>query len=129
MGEILDDLSIGAPATVTGDVPLPEALIPPGWPISGGIGIPHDPRDWWSVDLLFGSRFYSWEQCSMNESKSKKNTPLHDGFEWAGAVARVRRGARSNRAGRRTALLSMLTAAYVNSSRGGRTSERTTGER
>jgi hypothetical protein len=83
----------------------------------------------WSVDLLFGPRFYSWEQCSMNESKSKKTAPLHDGFEWAGAVARVRRGTRSNRAGRRTALLSMLTAAYVNSSRGGRISDRSAGER
>lgn len=83
----------------------------------------------WSVDLLFGPRFYSWEQCLMNESKSKKAAPLHDGFEWAGAVARVRRGVRSNRAGRRTALLGMLTAAYVNSSRGGRVSDRTSGER
>jgi hypothetical protein len=83
----------------------------------------------WSVDLLFGPRFYSWEQCSMSESKSKKTAPLHDGFEWAGAVARVRRGVRSNRAGRRTALLSMLTAAYVNSSRGGRINDRTAGER
>jgi len=65
----------------------------------------------------------------MNESKSKKTAPLHDGFEWAGAVARVRRGTRSNRAGRRSALLGMLTAAYVNSSRGGRTTDRTAGER
>ena len=83
----------------------------------------------WSVDLLFGPRFYSWEQCSMSESKSKKTAPLHDGFEWAGAVARVRRGVRSTRAGRRAALLSMLTAAYVNSSRGGRISDRTASER
>jgi hypothetical protein len=59
----------------------------------------------------------------MNDSKStKKTTPVHDGFAYAGAVARVHRGVRSSRAGRRTALLSMLTAAYVNSSRGGRTS-------
>jgi hypothetical protein len=83
----------------------------------------------WSVDLLFRPRFYSWEQCLMNESKSKKTAPSHEGFEWAGAVARVRRGVRSSRAGRRTALLSMLTAAYVNSSRGGRISDRTAGER
>ena len=83
----------------------------------------------WSVGQTFGPRFYSWEPCSMSESKSKKTAPLHDGFEWAGAVARVRRGVRSNRAGRRTALLSMLTAAYVNSSRGGRISDRTAGER
>jgi hypothetical protein len=65
----------------------------------------------------------------MNESKSKKNAPLHEGFEWAGAVARVRRGARSSRAGRRSALLGMLTAAYVNSSRGGRVPERAGSER
>jgi hypothetical protein len=65
----------------------------------------------------------------MNDAKSKKNAPVHVGFEWAGAVARVRRGGRSTRAGRRGALLSMLTAAYANSSRGGRTSDRTGGER
>ena len=96
----------------------------------GGIRVPSGPMEWWSVDLLFGSRFYSWGSCSMNEAKSKKNAPLHDGFEWAGAVARVRRGAHSSRAGRRAALLGMLTAAYVNSSRGGtRTTDRTGGER
>ncbi len=65
----------------------------------------------------------------MNESNSKKNAPLHEGFEWAGAVARVRRGVRSGRAGRRAALLSMLTAAYANSSRGTRASDRTGNER
>ena len=83
----------------------------------------------WSVDLLFGPRFYSWGFLSMNESKSKKIAPLHDGFEWAGAVARVRRGVRSNRACRRAALLGMLTAAYANSTRGGRIGDRTAGER
>jgi hypothetical protein len=87
------------------------------------------PKGMWSVDLLFGPRFYSWGFCSMNESKSKKNAPVHDGFEWAGAVARVRRGVRSNRAGRRAALLGMLTAAYANSSRGGRIGDRSAGER
>jgi|SwirhisoilCB1_FD_contig_61_366521_length_755_multi_3_in_0_out_0_2 hypothetical protein len=65
----------------------------------------------------------------MNESMSKKATPAHSGFEWAGAMARVRRGAVSNRSGRRGALLSMLTAAYMNSSRNGRINDRTTGER
>ena len=95
---------------------------------AGNSGSPR-PKGMWSVDLLFGPRFYSWEQCSMSESKFKKTAPLHDGFEWAGAVARVRRGVRSTRAGRRTALLSMLTAAYMNSSRGGRISDRTAGER
>ena len=65
----------------------------------------------------------------MNDSKTKKLAPVHDGFEWAGAVARVRRGVRSARAGRRAALLSMLTAAYVNSNRSGRISDRTAGER
>jgi hypothetical protein len=66
---------------------------------------------------------------SMNESKSKKNAPVHEGFEWAGAVARVKRGVRAGRAGRRAALLGMLTAAYANSTRGGRIPDRTNGER
>jgi hypothetical protein len=65
----------------------------------------------------------------MNESITKKNAPVHDGFEWAGAVARVRRGVRSGRAGRRAALLSMLTSAYANSSRGVRTTDRSGSER
>jgi hypothetical protein len=65
----------------------------------------------------------------MNESITKKNAPVHDGFEWAGAVARVRRGVRSGRAGRRAALLSMLTSAYANSSRGVRTPDRSGSER
>lgn len=65
----------------------------------------------------------------MSEPKSKKNAPTHEGFEWAGAVARVRRGVRSSRAGRRAALLGMLTAAYVNTSRGGRASDRSTTDR
>ena len=64
----------------------------------------------------------------MNESKSKKTAPLHDGFEWAGG-SRGSAGVCVGIAGRRTALLSMLTAAYVNSSRGGRISDRTAGER
>lgn len=59
----------------------------------------------------------------MSESNLKKNAPLHSGFEWAGTVARIRRGGKSSRAGRRSALLSILTSAYVNSSRGGRTPE------
>jgi hypothetical protein len=66
---------------------------------------------------------------SMNESKSKKAATVHAGFEWAGAMARVRRGAVSNRAGRRGALLSMLTAAYVNTSRNGRINERVASDR
>jgi hypothetical protein len=97
--------------------------------VLGGIWVPLGPREWWSVDLWFGSRFSLWEFCLMNESNSKKNAPGHDGFEWAGAVARVRRGARSGRAGRRAALLSMLTSAYANSSRGTRTNDRTGSER
>ena len=61
----------------------------------------------------------------MNEPKSKKPAPVHAGFEWAGAVARVRRGGKSTRAGRRAALLGMLTATYANSTRGGRIGDRT----
>jgi hypothetical protein len=65
----------------------------------------------------------------MSEPKSKKSAPVHAGFEWAGAVARVRRGGKSTRAGRRAALLGMLTASYANSSRGGRLGDRTGSER
>jgi len=54
----------------------------------------------------------------MSESNSKRTAPVHSGFEWAGTVARIRRGGKSLRAGRRSALLGMLTSAYVNSSRG-----------
>ena len=94
-----------------------------------GIRVPFGPREWRSVDLISGPRFSLWEFCLMNESNTKKNAPVHDGFEWAGAVARVRRGARSGRAGRRAALLNMLTAAYANSSRGVRTTDRSGSER
>jgi hypothetical protein len=59
----------------------------------------------------------------MSEQNSKRNPIAHNGFEWAGAVARVRRGGQSPRSGRRSALLSMLTSAYVNSSRGRTASE------
>ncbi len=56
----------------------------------------------------------------MSVANTKKSAPVHSGFEWAGAVARIRRGGGSIRAGRRSALLGMLTASYANSSRGGR---------
>ena len=59
----------------------------------------------------------------MNVANSKKPAPLPLGFEWAGAVARIRRGGVSSRAGRRSALLGVLTAAYANASRGGRSGE------
>ena len=65
----------------------------------------------------------------MNEPKSKKNAPVHAGFEWAGAVARVHRGGKSTRSGRRAALLGMLTATYANSTRGGRIGDRSGSER
>jgi hypothetical protein len=97
--------------------------------VLGGIRVPLGPMEWRSVDLLTGSRFCLWGFCLMSESNSKKNAPVHEGFEWAGAVARVRRGVRSGRAGRRAALLSMLTAAYANSSRGTRAGDRTGNER
>jgi len=97
--------------------------------VLGRIWVLPGPMEWWSVDLLLGSRFSLWGLCLMNEPKSKKIAPLHEGFEWAGAVARVRRGGRTGRPGRRTALLSMLTAAYANSSRGTRTTDRTGAER
>ena len=56
----------------------------------------------------------------MSLANTKKNAPLHAGFEWAGVVARVRRGAGSSRSGRRSALLGVLTSVYANSSRGTR---------
>jgi hypothetical protein len=75
------------------------------------------------------SSLHQEDMIPMNESMAKKVAPAHSGFEWAGAMARVRRGAVSNRAGRRGALLSMLTAAYMNTSRNGRVNDRVTGER
>ncbi len=59
----------------------------------------------------------------MSESNSKRNVTGHSAFEWAGAVARIRRGGKSLRTGRRSALLSMLTSSYGNSTRGGRPTE------
>lgn len=61
--------------------------------------------------------------CSMKLANSKKPAPLPTGFEWAGAVARIRRSGGSFRSGRRSALLGVLTSVYANTSRGGRTME------
>jgi len=59
----------------------------------------------------------------MNVSKSKKRpNAMHNGFEWAGAMARIRRGGVSSRSGRRSALLGALTASYANTGRTGRRS-------
>lgn len=63
----------------------------------------------------------------MSLANSKKNAPLHGGFEWAGVVARVRRGGGSSRSGRRSALLGVLTSVYANSSRGKGPAPRTSG--
>ncbi len=59
----------------------------------------------------------------MTSSNPKKTAPMHSGFEWAGTVARIRRGGKSSRAGRRSALLGVLTSIYANSTRGGRAGE------
>ena len=64
---------------------------------------------------------------SMSESNCPKNAIHHNGFEWAGTVARIRRGGKSMRSGRRSALLSMLTSTYVNTSRTGARSADTRG--
>jgi hypothetical protein len=69
---------------------------------------------------------------SMSVAKKSKNPLQHSGFEYMGAVARIRRSGGTSRAGRRSALLGLLTAAYANSSRngnasGGRTPEPRTG--
>jgi hypothetical protein len=56
----------------------------------------------------------------MSASNSKKPAPLHSGYEWAGTVARFQRGAKTLRAGRRAALLGVLSSVYANASRTGR---------
>ena len=60
----------------------------------------------------------------MSASNSKKPAPLHSPYEWGGTVARINRGSASSRAGRRSALLGIITSVYANSSRG----KSTTGE-
>ena len=52
----------------------------------------------------------------MSEGNSKRNASTTTGLEWAGTVARIRRGGKSLRAGRRSALLGVMTAAYGNTS-------------
>lgn len=59
----------------------------------------------------------------MSESNCQRHANVNGTYDWAGSVARIRRGGKSLRSGRRSALLSMLTSAYVNSSRGGRSAE------
>ncbi len=59
----------------------------------------------------------------MNVANSKKSAPTHANYEFAGAVARIRRGGLSSRSNRRSALLGILTSAYANSNRGGRPAE------
>ncbi len=59
----------------------------------------------------------------MSVANSKKKTaPTHSGFEWAGAMARIRRGGASARSGRRSVLLGVLTSSYANTGRNGRRS-------
>jgi hypothetical protein len=58
----------------------------------------------------------------MSLVNSKKSQPLHT-YQFAGAVARIRRSGASFRSGRRAALLGILTAAYANSNRGPRPGE------
>ena len=54
----------------------------------------------------------------MSVVNSKKKNPVASfGFEWAGAMARMRRGGMTGRPSRRSALLGALTASYANSSR------------
>lgn len=59
----------------------------------------------------------------MSASNSKKPATVHSGFEWAGTVARINRGGQTSRAGRRSALLGVLTSVYANALRGSRTAE------
>jgi len=59
----------------------------------------------------------------MSEPNNQRGASAPHGFEWAGTVARIRRGGKSVRSGRRSALLSLLTSTYGNSTRGGRVPE------
>lgn len=59
----------------------------------------------------------------MSLSPSKKNAPLHTGFEVAGTVAHLRRSGKIARTGRRSALLGILASTYANASKGGRTGD------
>ncbi len=54
---------------------------------------------------------------SMSMVNSKKAAVAQAGYDWAGAVARIRRGGVSSRAGRRSVLLGMLTSTYANTTR------------
>lgn len=61
------------------------------------------------------------DKKTMSVVKSKKNVSMPStGMAWAGAVARMRRSGGTSRAGRRAALLGMLSASYANTSRDGR---------
>lgn len=53
----------------------------------------------------------------MSMANSKKVLSTQPANEWAGAVARIRRGGVSSRAGRRSVLLGMLSSMYTNTSR------------
>lgn len=60
----------------------------------------------------------------MSVVNSKKKNPVATfGFEWAGAMARMRRGGMTGRPSRRSALLGALTSSYANASRTGRPTE------
>ena len=76
----------------------------------------------WVAFLLVGV-------LSMNEAKSKKNAPVHDGFEWAGAVARVRRGGRSRSRGPSGGLARYADRRLCQLNSRGRISDRSGGER
>lgn len=64
---------------------------------------------------------------SMSVAKKAKSPLQHSGFEYLGAVARIRRSGGTSRSGRRSALLGLLTAAYANSSRSGERSAESRG--
>lgn len=73
--------------------------------------------------MVTGPEKLSGEGVSMSVANSKKQVPAHQGFEWAGTVARMRRSGLTSRSGRRSALLGMLTASYANANRTGRAGE------
>jgi hypothetical protein len=53
----------------------------------------------------------------MNVANSKKSAPVHTGFEWAGAMARIQRRGVITRSGRRSLLLGVLSASQASNGR------------
>lgn len=59
----------------------------------------------------------------MNLANLKKTPASHSGFEWAGAMARIRRRGVTTRGGRRSLLIGALTASSPKDGRTARSGE------